>query len=158
MPLDTWEVFGLLVFLQLRISCKQKEPIHVFCRPHPNTQVSLKPVLVTVLWDMYRVCTGSSIEGYLSCWLSFSCASCGNKTDNQVMFTSMLDGNMKANRQNGCEPRNEPGSDKKYVRILTPIFSAFKMYTHLNILMIVTSVASVAIVKHRCVRLPFTVC
>ena len=92
---------------------------------------------------------------YLPCCLSFSCASCGNKTDNQVMFTSMLEGNMKANRQNGCEPRNEPGSDKKHVRILTPIFSAFKMYTHLNILMIVTSVA---LVEHSCVRLPFTVC
>ena len=64
MPLDTWEVFGLLVFLQLIISCKQEEPIHVFCRPHPNTQVSLKPVFVTVLWDMYTVqCVNSLRDG-----------------------------------------------------------------------------------------------
>ena len=69
------------------------------------------------------------------------------ETNKRVMFTSMLEGNMKANRQKGCETRNEPGSDKKYVRILTPIFSAFKMNTHLNILMIVTSVAKV---EHTC--------
>ena len=53
--LDTLEVFGLLVFVQLRITCIQEEPIHVFCRPYPNTcHSSVKPVLVTVLWDMYR--------------------------------------------------------------------------------------------------------
>ena len=74
-----YSILGLLVFLQLRIRCKQEEQIHGFCRPYPNTcHSSVKPVWVTVLWDLYRVCTVSSIEGYLPCWLSFCCAFCGN--------------------------------------------------------------------------------
>ena len=71
----------------------------------------------------------------------------GIETDNQVMFTSMLEGNMKPYRQNYFEPRNEPGSDKQHVRILTLLFNAFTSYAHLNILMIVTSVAKV---EHTC--------
>ena len=43
----------------------------------------------------------------------------GIETDNQVMFTSMLEGNMKPYRQNDFDPKNEPGSAKHHVRSLT---------------------------------------
>ena len=58
------------------------------------------------------------------CWIVVTChvssvtlaLLVGMETDKQVMFTSMLEGNMKPYKQDEFDRRNEPGSVKNHVR------------------------------------------